>query len=158
VNTLQVRSGRWKRGPGRFHRPVASSREEEQEEAMRGGRRNEPGTGGGRGGGGGGNEREREVGSGQPATRCWMAENVTVDAPKLNLPGNAERLIKCVRQGASRPSAALSLAISPALVFFFFFFFFFDRFRWESTAVSLSPGRLGRTDSLKPSRSSFSSS
>jgi len=108
-------------------------------------------------GGGGGNEREREVGSGQPATRCWMAENVTVDAPKLNLPGNAERLIKCVRQGASRPSAALSLAISPALVFFSFFFFF-DRFRWESTAVSLSPGRLGRTDSLKPSRSSFSSS
>jgi hypothetical protein len=112
----------------------------------------------GEGGRGGGNEREREVGSGQPATRCWMAENVTVDAPKLNLPGNAERLIKCVRQGASRPSAALSLAISPALVFFFFFFFFFDRFRWESTAVSLSPGRLGRTDSLKPSRSSFSSS
>jgi len=53
-----------------------------------------------------------------------MAENVTVDAPKLNLPGNAERLIKCVRQGASRPSAALSLAISPALVFFSFFFFF----------------------------------
>jgi len=45
VNTLQVRSGRWKRGPGKFHRPVASSRGEE-EEAMRGGGRNELGTGG----------------------------------------------------------------------------------------------------------------
>jgi len=47
-----------------------------------------------------------------PAARCWMAENVTVDAPKLNLPGNAERLIKCFRQGVGLP-----FAISPVLVF-----------------------------------------
>jgi len=48
-----------------------------------------------------------------------MAENVTVDAPKLNLPGNAERLIKCVRGGGGEGAG------SGRLWFFFFFFFFF---------------------------------